>query len=192
MAGDAVVRRRDRLFSFWRPAKSGVESKTKCKKVVVTSETKPEADVPSSVEPSKPPTFPPPCPEQQSSRKPTISESCLEEALTYLSPKDRVNTEKYFPHDQSGIHAAVEGAYHAALKQKSICEEKQWRAGKAANSVFKFVNRFRFVGDVVANVDPLHVGLPWAAVRLFLEVPAMLDLITFHAISDSRLQGRGV
>ncbi len=41
-----------------------------------------------------------------------------------------------------------------------------------ADKVVGWLNRFAAVGDVVANVDPVHVGLPWAGIRLLLEVKA--------------------
>ena len=37
---------------------------------------------------------------------------------------------------------------------------------RIVNSVSKFVQ----VGDIVAQIDPVHVGLPWAGVRLVLQV----------------------
>ena len=41
-----------------------------------------------------------------------------------------------------------------------------------ADKVVGWLNRFTAVGDVVANVDPVHMGLPWAGIRLLLEVKA--------------------
>jgi hypothetical protein len=38
------------------------------------------------------------------------------------------------------------------------------------DKVLRFLDKFRSVGDVIANVDPIHVGLPWAGVRIILEV----------------------
>lgn len=39
-----------------------------------------------------------------------------------------------------------------------------------ADKVLRWLDRFKPVGDVVANVDPLHAGLPWAGIRMILEV----------------------
>jgi hypothetical protein len=39
-----------------------------------------------------------------------------------------------------------------------------------ADKVVRLLDRFKAVGDIVANVDPVHVGLPWAGVRAILEV----------------------
>lgn len=39
-----------------------------------------------------------------------------------------------------------------------------------ADKVVRLLDRFKTVGDIVANVDPVHVDLPWAGVRVILEV----------------------
>jgi hypothetical protein len=39
-----------------------------------------------------------------------------------------------------------------------------------ADKVVQLFNRFKAVGDVVANVDPVHFGLPWAGIRVILKV----------------------
>ena len=58
------------------------------------------------------------------------------------------------------------------------CIAKRWTftfTGRAvivegeANKVVGWLDRFKVVGDIVANVDPTHV---WAGIRLLLEVNA--------------------
>lgn len=41
---------------------------------------------------------------------------------------------------------------------------------KTLETWIKFLNRIKHVGDVAVNVDPIHAGLPWAAIRLILTV----------------------
>lgn len=36
-----------------------------------------------------------------------------------------------------------------------------------------WLEKFKTIGDVAVNADPLHAGLPWAAVRLLLQVSAV-------------------
>lgn len=36
--------------------------------------------------------------------------------------------------------------------------------------VVTWVSKFVFLGDVIAQVDPVHIGLPWAAIRAILVV----------------------
>ena len=65
-----------------------------------------------------------------------------------------------------------------AEARQTRCQGKQWHLpggrdiapgeffGRIASSVQKFVS----VGDVIAQIDPIHVGLPWAGVRMILLV----------------------
>jgi hypothetical protein len=39
-----------------------------------------------------------------------------------------------------------------------------------ADKLVRFIDKFKSVGDAVANIDPVHIGLPWAGVRFVLEV----------------------
>lgn len=34
----------------------------------------------------------------------------------------------------------------------------------------KWLDRLKQVGDIASNADPVHVGLPWAGIRVLLEV----------------------
>jgi hypothetical protein len=38
------------------------------------------------------------------------------------------------------------------------------------DKLVRFIDKFKFVGDTVANIDPVHIRLPWAGVRSILEV----------------------
>jgi len=39
-----------------------------------------------------------------------------------------------------------------------------------ADKVMLWLDRFKQVGDIAVNADPIHAGLPWAGIRLLLEV----------------------
>ncbi|KAL9027314.1 MAG: hypothetical protein Q9196_004145, partial [Gyalolechia fulgens] len=80
-------------------------------------------------------------------------------------------------YNASDIDLALEQALAAAKEKQRCCIEKRWTftfTGRTivlkeeANKVVSWLNRFTAVGDVVANVDPVHVGLPWAGIRLLL------------------------
>lgn len=77
------------------------------------------------------------------------------------------------------IRAAIDETYNAAADKKRQCDSKTWRCtfrGKdvvlsdAAKKVILWVDRFKSVGDVVANAAPIYAGLPWAGIRVILEV----------------------
>ena len=69
----------------------------------------------------------------------------------------------------------------AVEKKKAECERKQWIAYKRSDGkevkvrevlekIVGWVQRFKAVGDIVVQVNPLYAGAPWAAVRFILEV----------------------
>nr|POF13754.1 vegetative incompatibility protein het-e-1 [Quercus suber] len=103
----------------------------------------------------------------------------LEKALSLLEPKERETIEKHGAKGVADIDAAVHQAYDAAVLQQQVCEDKRWQwpfRGRTvvlrdeAGKVLRWLDRFKSVGDVVANVDPVHVGLPWAGIRMLLEI----------------------
>lgn len=74
---------------------------------------------------------------------------------------------------------AFEQALAAVKEKQRYCIEKRWKfifggrivdVKEEADKVVSWLDRFKAVGDIVANVDPMHVGLPWAGIRLLLEV----------------------
>ncbi|KAL9035146.1 MAG: hypothetical protein Q9214_006720, partial [Letrouitia sp. 1 TL-2023] len=102
----------------------------------------------------------------------------LHDVLERLSDDDRATLQDYRVHDASDINLALEQALAAAREKQRCCIEKRWTftfteqtidLKEKADKVVGWLNRFRAVGDVVANVDPMHVGLPWAGIRLILE-----------------------
>ena len=41
---------------------------------------------------------------------------------------------------------------------------------KACNEIIKWVQKFVALGDIISQVDPVHIGLPWAGIRTVLIV----------------------
>nr|POF13670.1 vegetative incompatibility protein het-e-1 [Quercus suber] len=97
----------------------------------------------------------------------------LQEALQKLTEREQLVIRE---HITSDISTTIQAAHDAAEKQKSICQQRRWPGSEKADKVLRWLDRFKSVGDVIANVDPVHVGLPWAGIRMLLEV----------AVADSR------
>lgn len=106
----------------------------------------------------------------------------LEDALRDLTTEDRRTIRQYLTPTRE-IGAAVQAAYDAAADKKRECEDRGWRGefrGRTvvlrdeAGKVLRWLDRFKSVGDVVVNVDPLHASLPWAGIRIILEVSTRL------------------
>lgn len=67
----------------------------------------------------------------------------------------------------------------AAVEKRNECEKRSWKLelnGRqiilrdVAEKILVWVDRFKQIGDVVVNFDPVHAALPWAVVRFLLEV----------------------
>ncbi|MCJ1423154.1 hypothetical protein MMC29_001035 [Sticta canariensis] len=114
----------------------------------------------------------------QAPSNPSLSHSLLADALKQLSGRDRATIEEHILSTTSDIDLALERALAAAKEKQRCCHEKRWTftfAGQAvdlkneADKVVHWLNRFKAVGDIAVQVDPVHAGLPWAGIRLLLE-----------------------
>ena len=86
---------------------------------------------------------------------------------------------QYTCHGSRDIASALDGAYAAATEKMEQCAATRWTFtlyGKTVgladvvDSVLPSLDRFKAVGDVAVNADLMHVGLPWAGIRLILEL----------------------
>lgn len=64
-------------------------------------------------------------------------------------------------------------------EKQQICIQKQWVfkwKGKklvlrdVAEKIVAWVNRYKAIGDIAAQFDPVHAALPWAGFRFLLQV----------------------
>jgi hypothetical protein len=103
----------------------------------------------------------------------------LADALETLTAKDREKVRKLLPANVIGIDAAIAEAQACASELQQLCVKNRWswdykgrqiHVADQVDKILRFLDKFKTVGDVVANVDPVHVGLPWAGVRAILEV----------------------
>ena len=68
--------------------------------------------------------------------------------------------------------------WQAAKAQESEHKDRQWHISKKGDisvgqlygEIAAWVQKFVAIGDIAAQADPIHVGLPWAAIRLVLLV----------------------
>jgi hypothetical protein len=44
------------------------------------------------------------------------------------------------------------------------------RLQDTADKIIVWLDKFKVVGDIAVNVDPMHAGLPWAGIRFLLQV----------------------
>jgi hypothetical protein len=87
----------------------------------------------------------------------------------------------------------VAGQVLAAVKDKqSLHMEKRWKISKNGQQVIirdllekstKWIQKFKEVGDIATQYDTTAASLPWAAVRLVLQV-SVNDIETFGAVAE--------
>jgi hypothetical protein len=110
----------------------------------------------------------------------SIASSILADALEALQSDHRETIRNLLqPTNAVSADDAFEEVHaHAReLQQRSRIQRWTWTYRgrqiylfEQADKVVRLLDRFKAVGDIVANVDPVHVGLPWAGVRVILEV----------------------
>jgi hypothetical protein len=103
----------------------------------------------------------------------------LEQSLKRLTEDEREIIKQHTSHNTSDIGELLQNALGAAKCKQSLYESQQWSftfCGQKLTlrnqvaKIVKWLNRFKEVGHVIANADPIHIGLPWAGVCMLLEV----------------------
>src|SRR4051794_16601371 len=98
------------------------------------------------------------------------SHDVLNGALQRLSDRDRTTLQPFILPTTSNVNEALEQSLAAAKQKQQDCNAKRWTftfAGRTvtlkeeADKVVHWLDRFKAVGDVAVNVDPIHTGLPW-------------------------------
>ena len=102
----------------------------------------------------------------------------LQRALERLDPEVQETIRK-LNCDNGSITSTIARVLVAANDQKRTCEAKRWKwrirghevdLQAVADKTILWLERFKAVGDIAVNADPIHAGLPWAGLRLILEV----------------------
>jgi hypothetical protein len=107
------------------------------------------------------------------------SRDLWQEALQRLSEKERALILKHFSPGSTDTTSMVDALLTTAKDKRKVCEDKRWnfqfkghtvRLQDTADKVIIWLDKFEEVGDIAANVDPMHAGLPWAGIRFLLQV----------------------
>jgi hypothetical protein len=106
--------------------------------------------------------------------------SILADALEALGPNDRqLISTLTLPANAISVDAAFNDLHTCTKELQKRCAIKRWSWNYKGRRVYLFdqvdkvvqlLDKFKATGDVAANVDPVHIGLPWAGIRIILEV----------------------
>jgi len=104
------------------------------------------------------------------------------EALEKLSSKDKAVILKSWSPLQTYSNSTADISLQLIAvveKTRDECEGKRWKfmvngrqiiLRDVAEKVIVWLNKFKEIGDVVVNFDPVHAALPWVGVRFLLQV----------------------
>ena len=106
--------------------------------------------------------------------------SILQDALKEIGEQERETVEDLLrPTNTVDVDEALGKVHTYAGDLQERCRRtklswtykgRQVYLSEQVDKILQFVDKLKAVGDIVANVDPIHVGLPWAGVRTILEV----------------------
>lgn len=100
-------------------------------------------------------------------------------AVAKLSKEEEGFVLEHSPPAVTNIKTTLESLQKAVEAKRETCEKKRWvfnlngqtmELSKLADKVCVWLDKFKGIGDIIVNVDPLHAGVPWAAIRFFLQV----------------------
>lgn len=163
-------RKRDQLFDVFRRAVPSPSAQTNL-----------HGPLPSSANllPSGTTTPSPALQSPDPAAQETLGHKVLDQALTLLSGEQQSALRQYAVGPTTDVQLAVQKAYDTAEQRRKECEQKKWRwtyngrevvLRDKADRVVRWIDRFKFAGDISSNIAPLYFGLPWVGVRIILEV----------------------
>jgi hypothetical protein len=103
----------------------------------------------------------------------------LDRVFLLLAQQDQDTIRQYTLPNTKDIDAVVQQALTATRQKQATCQSKRWTfpfcghtvvLREKADNIVKWLDRFKQVGDVASNANPVHIGLPWAGIRFLLEV----------------------
>jgi hypothetical protein len=101
------------------------------------------------------------------------------EAIQLLSSEEKTTILNHSSTTPATLNTDVDTLLKAAQEKREICEKKRWTLkfrGKevmmrdVVDRICTWLDNFKQIGDIIVNVDPIHCGLPWAGIRLLLQV----------------------
>ncbi|KAH8807657.1 ankyrin repeat-containing domain protein [Xylogone sp. PMI_703] len=110
---------------------------------------------------------------------PPVKKNIWLEIWSQLSNNDKAVIQQHVPQISGNASSLLQSLVSAAQLQQKRCQRKNWKFSfggrevnlqETAGDIVDLLEKVKDVGDIAVNVDPVHAGLPWAAVRLLLQV----------------------
>ncbi|KAI9658256.1 MAG: hypothetical protein M1821_002389 [Bathelium mastoideum] len=107
---------------------------------------------------------------------PSVSASLWEQALYTLSERDQNSIRSSL----STNNAVLQDLLSVVEQKRDLCQQRGWKYEKSngeqilirdvVDKIARWINRVKEIGDIVANYDPAHASLPWAVIRVILQI----------------------
>jgi hypothetical protein len=113
--------------------------------------------------------------------------------MGYLTVEEKAVVLEYSLPGSANLDEMLNAILDAAQEKRKICEAKRWEVEfrghtvvlrTVVDAVCDSLDMFKQIGDVVVNADPLHAGLPWAGIRLLIQVRAHRKQKTDRIVSS--------
>jgi hypothetical protein len=100
-------------------------------------------------------------------------------------PPDAVAALRIDEFDQSDKFEILDRVLLSAEHVRNICLEKRWKFSwkgevivlhDTAEKILAWLEKFRQIGDIIIQYDPVHAALPWAGVRFLLDVGSLFAI----------------
>ena len=123
----------------------------------------------------------------------------LERSLQQLSNDERRILRQHTCQASEEVSTVLQRALETAKDKQNLCERKKWTFAfcdrtlilqDEAKKIVNWLDRFKAIGDAAASADPIHIGLPWAGVRMPIEVcfhrPTVILIFNMSMTSDTQ------
>jgi len=120
-----------------------------------------------------------------------LGQDFLDRVFQRLTPPEQEMMASYKLSPTDDLDRVLQRASEAAQDKQQRCHSSRWTfkfgdhtitLGEKADKLVQWLNRFKKIGDIAVNADPIHAGLPWAGIRLLLEVGATLTLRLVYSL----------
>jgi len=121
----------------------------------------------------------------------------LDRALKLLEDQERSTISTYLLLSTDDIGSALEKALTAAKDKQKVCKGQSWtitignrsfKLRDKADKTILWLDKFKGAMDVASNADPIHVGIPWAGIRLLLEAYKATTSVNYPFILLTAIQ----
>ncbi|KAJ2985463.1 hypothetical protein NUW58_g5516 [Xylaria curta] len=118
-------------------------------------------------------------PTLSTTRDPHIKPDLWGDAKATLSDDEQKYINRAADNASMSVPRIVEKMVLLAMEKRQQCANSKWKTFRLsgheislsdlANNAIEWLNKFKGIGDIIVQYDPVHATLPWAAARLLLQ-----------------------